>query len=357
MSARFLLRLAAGASALLGLAFLAGGCAGGAPPAATAPGGATPSFLVASADTALASGDPDGARRLLLRAVEEAPESAFVHVALGRLHTAFRRYKDARESFDRAAQLDPLDPEPAYWLGKAYQQSGDLAAASQAYAAALRLDPYHRAAAAALGPILGARYAAAGVPAEYALLRDRPTVTRGELAVALAVEFGADPDRVSWRSDARPRGNDVELESAWGGRWAKAAVARGWIVPFADGSFHLDDPVTRAALALALAGLERGWAGDPSPSAAPRDTTEIAFADLGPRHYLRRAASSAVAAGLPLRREPEHGVAAGQGSVPDAGAGVRFDPWAAATGADLMLALRGMARRLGARPVVSTEPG
>ncbi len=312
----------------------------------TVPDAAPPAFLVAAADTALASGDPDGARRLLLRAAEEAPESAFVHVALGRLHTAFRRYKDARESFERASSLDPLDPEPAYWLGKAYQQSGDLPAAARFYAAALRLDPSHRAAAAALGPILGARYASAGIPAEYALLRGRPTVTRGELAVALAVEFGADPGAVAWRSDARPRGDEAELESAWGGRWAKAAVSRGWIDPLPDGRFHFDDPVTRAALALALARVERRWNLDASTPMVSRDTTEVHFTDLGPRHYLRQAAAKAVAAGLPLRGEPEAGMS-----------GRRFDPWAAATGVELLAALRGMARVLGATPVVSTEPG
>jgi tetratricopeptide (TPR) repeat protein len=72
----------------------------------------------------LASGDVDRARRLLERAIEAAPESAVVHVAWGRLQTALRRYKDAKESFDRAEGLDPRSGEPAYWLGRAYQQTG-----------------------------------------------------------------------------------------------------------------------------------------------------------------------------------------------------------------------------------------
>ena len=317
------------------------GCGGGAPsPSTSVEGDAPPSILVASADTALALGEPEEARRLLARALAAAPESAFVHVAYGRYHTALRRYKDAKESLERAAALDPASPEPLYWLGRAYQQSGDLGSAAQAYTAALRLDPHHAPSAAALGPILGARYEAAGVPGAYALLRERPALTRGEFAVVLGVELGADPDRAVWRSDSAPsEAEDEEFTAAWGGRWARAAAARGWITPFADGSYHLDDPVTRAALALALAAVERAWGPGPA-SGSPADSAGArSFPDLGPHHYLARVASRASADGLPAR--------------PDG----RFEPWASASGSEVLQAVRGLGRRLGASPVISTEPG
>ena len=318
-----------------------GGGGGGAPPPATGvEGGASPEFLVASADTALAAGEPEEARRLLARAAAAAPESAFVHVAFGRYHTALRRYKDAKGSFERAAALEPTSPEPYYWLGRAYQQAGDLASAAQAYTAALRLDPNHAPSAAALGPILGARYEAAGIPGEYALLRERSTLTRGELAVVLGVELGADPDHAVWRSDAAPStAEDEEFAAAWGGRWARAAAARGWISPFADGSFHLEDPVTRAALALALSAVERQWAAVSTAAALGDSSSARTFSDVGPHHYLARVASRAVADGLPVR--------------PDG----RFEPWASATGGETLQAVRGLALRLGASPVVSSEPG
>jgi tetratricopeptide (TPR) repeat protein len=318
------------------------GCGKGASPSARVAevvGEAPPRILVANADSALAAGDAEGARRLLLRAEKLAPDSAFVYLGLGRLQTALRRYKDAKESFERAASLDRGSPEPAFWLGKAYQQSGDLAAAAQAFTLALRLDPNHRGAAAALGPILGARYEAAGIPGDYALLRERSTLTRGELAVVLAVELGADPDRVAWRSDAAsPQGE--EFEGAWAGRWARAAASREWITPFADQKYHLDDPVTRAALALTIASVERRWgpATGTGAAGAPQEPGTIAFPDLGPRHYLYRAATRATLAGLPVRGDDG-----------------RFEPWSSATGNDVLLAIRGMARRLGAVPVVSSE--
>ncbi|HEU4332865.1 MAG TPA: tetratricopeptide repeat protein [Candidatus Eisenbacteria bacterium] len=317
------------------------GCGGGGATLPVAIGEDAPAgFLVASADTALGSGDVEGARRLLDRALRAAPESASVHVAWGRLQTALRRYKDAKEAFDRAAALAPRSPEPPYWLGRAYQQSGDPEAAARSFADALRVDPAHRPSSEALAPILGARYEAAGVPPEYALLRDRATVSRGELAVILAVELGADPDRSVWRSDARLDGDEEELDASWGARWVRAAAARGWIEPFADGSYRLNDPVTRAGLALTVVGLERRWgprasatvgAGD---GAAPRS-----FADLGPRHYLARAAAEATGYGLPSRSDDG-----------------RFEPWAAANGTEALRTVRALARVLGATPVVSAEP-
>jgi hypothetical protein len=283
----------------------------------------------------LASGDVDRARRLLERAIEAAPESAVVHVAWGRLQTAPRRYKDAKESFDRAEGLDPRSGEPAYWLGRAYQQTGDTKAAAASFARALHRDPEHRAAAAALAPILGARYEAAGIPPEYALLSRQATVSRAELAVILAVEFGADPDRTVWRSDGALKGHEEELDAAWGGRWIRAAASRGWVAPFPDGTYRLDDPVTRAVLALTIATLDRRWPA----SARPRATTPVrAFPDLGPRHYLAPAASEATDAGLPLRGDDG-----------------RFEPWAVATGEEALAAARGLARRLGATPIVSSD--
>jgi len=319
----------------LALALLAAGCGGSRqmmPPVAS---DAPPSYLIASADTALAIGDVEGARRLLTRALAVAPESAGVHVAWGRLHTALRRYKDAKDSFDRAEALDPGSGEPAYWLGRAYQEAGDTRAAAAAFTRALRRDPTHRAASAALLPLLGARYEAAGIPAAYAALASRSTISRAELSVVLAVELGADPDRSVWRSDAPLEGDEEELTAAWAGRWVRAAAMRGWITPYPDGTYRLDDPVTRAVLALTLARVDRQWTGS-APAAGSE--SDRAFSDLGPRHYLVRAASEAADAGLPLRGEDG-----------------RFEPWSAATGAEALAVVRGLARRLGATPIVSPE--
>jgi len=164
----------------------------------------------------------------------------------------------------------------------------------------------------------------------------------------LAVELGVDPDRSVWRADQVHRTDWAVLDDAWGSRWLRASVARGWIGPLADRDLHLDDPVTRGALALLLAEIE---VTSPVPArpdsaalgmpgrAAGANATSIPkeFPDLGPRHYLGRAASTAARLGLPLRD------------------GGRFEPQAFAAGFEALLGIRGLARAIGATPIVSGE--
>ncbi len=111
-------------------------------------------------------------------------------------------------------------------------------------------------------------------------------------------------------------------------------MARGWIDPFPDGSYHLGDPVTRGTLALLIAEIAASAGKVGSEDA--RSGMDL-FPDLGRRHYLARAAGAAVSMGLPLRPEG------------------RFEPSASATGAEVHAVLRGLAERLGAQPVVNEE--
>ncbi len=345
-------------AAVLGLALALvlgiAGCSGSKPRVGSAPQGAAldaaagPEALVALADSAIAAAESDLARRALARAAEVAPQSAAVHVGLGRYYTAILRYKDAKAELDRAAELEPASPEPHYWLGVAYLKAGEKEQAFRSLSRALRLDPSHPGAREAVRPLLEARYRAAGVPGEYAAIPEHPTVTRGELGVMLAVELGVDPDRSVWRSDQVHRSDWAVLDGAWGSRWLRAAVARGWIGPLADRDLHLDDPVTRGALALLLAEIEVS-----SPPPARPDTSALGipargvvagattgleeFPDLGPRHYLGRAASVAARLGLPLRD------------------GGRFEPQAFAAGFEALRGIRGLARAIGATPIVSGE--
>ena len=271
-------------------------------------------------------GEPEPARRSLTRAVELNPGSAEAHDALGRLHTATHRYLDAKNELDRAAALDTLSAIPLYHLGLAYEQAGDSLHAADAYARALRRDPNHAPTQAALGALLDARYQAVGLPEGYGALRAHPSLSRGELGVMLAAELGADPDRPAWRGGTDHPSDSEEARGAWGERWLRVSMARGWIAPFPDRSYHLGDPVTRGALALLMAeiaGRKVEGSADPLP-------------DLGRRHYLARAAGQAVAIGLPLR------------------AG-RFEPWASVTGMEALTALKGLAARLGVVPVEGSE--
>jgi tetratricopeptide (TPR) repeat protein len=294
---------------------------------------AGPEALVALADSAVKAGDADVARRALERASEIAPTDARVRLGYGRYYVALRRYGDAKVEFERAGILDPKSPEPPYELGMAYLTAGERASGHRALLQALRLDPSHAGSLAALRPLLEERYRAAGIPGEYAMLPARATVSRGELGVILAVELGVDPDRVTWRSDAAHRTDWPALDAAWGSRWLRASVARGWITPMADRDLHLADPMTRGALAILVSKVLAR-----SPGAARDSAGLMEFADLGPNHYLGLAAGRAAGLGLAAREDGT------------------FDPQALATAADALHVVRGLARRTGAMPVVSTEP-
>jgi tetratricopeptide (TPR) repeat protein len=320
------------------------GCAGSHPQGEQESGlaidpNASPAALVALSDSALAQAEPALARRALERAASLDPKSASVRLGYGRFYTAIQRYKDAKTEFERAQTLDPSSPEPAYGLGIAYLKAGQQDLAYESLSRALRIDPTHEGARSAIRPMLEERYRRAGVPPEYASIPERASVSRGDLGVILAVEAGLDPDRVSFRSDAPYRVDWPAIDRAWGSRWLRASVGRGWIAPMADRDLHLDDPLTRGTLAVLLGRIEAE-----SPR-APSDTTRTAthgvaavFPDLGSRHYLGHAAALAVALGLPTR---------------DSG---RFEADALATGLETLTAVRGLARRMGAMPVVSTDP-
>lgn len=339
------------ASALVLAAGLgAGGCAGskggGAGSAALSiDPTASPTALVALADSAIAVAEPELARRALARASEIAPTSAAVVTAQGRYYAAVYRYKDAKSEFERAAALDPSSPEPQYWLGMAYLKAGSKEQAFRSLSLALRIDPTHQGASAAIRPLLEDRYRAAGIPVEYASLAGRSTITRGELGVMLAVELGLDPDRTVWRSDQAHRTDWPAIDAAWGSRWLKVSVARGWTSPLADGDLHLEDPITRGAFAILIARIDASWpravaadSASTGPAAAEGSARAGGFPDLGPRHYLGRAAAAATDLGLPVR---------------DQG---RFEPLAFVTGWETLWALRGLARSMGTEAIVSGEP-
>jgi len=281
----------------------------------------------------LSLSESEPARRFLTRAVELDPRSAEAHDALGRLHTATHRYLDAKSEFDRAAALDTVSALPLYHLGLAYAQAGDKTKAAEAFSRALARDPNHVPSQEALSSALDSRYTSAGLPEGYAALRTHPSISWGELGVMLAAELGADPERPSWRGGTDHPSDTEEARGAWGERWVRASMARGWIAPYPDGSYHLGDPVTRGALALLMTGIA-GSAGRRGGETAPGIDP---FPDLGRHHYLARAAQTAAAIGLPLRPEG------------------RFEPWASATGSEAYAALKGLAQAIGVEPVVREE--
>ncbi|BAM03597.1 tetratricopeptide repeat protein [Phycisphaera mikurensis] len=75
------------------------------------------------------------------RIMELAPNEANGYLMAGLVWQRRGRHADALNLFDRAADLDPLDPTPVVMRGLCLQKTGQWAAAREAYAEALRRQP------------------------------------------------------------------------------------------------------------------------------------------------------------------------------------------------------------------------
>ncbi|MDO6412779.1 cytochrome C biogenesis protein [Sphingomonas sp. BIUV-7] len=89
-----------------------------------------------AADGLIRSGDAAYAAGILRAGLEHRPRSATLWIGLG---NAIAQYADglvtppARYAFEHASQLAPDSPAPAYFLGLALAQSGDLDGAEQSW--------------------------------------------------------------------------------------------------------------------------------------------------------------------------------------------------------------------------------
>lgn len=105
-------------------------------PAATA--------TLAAADDRLRAGDTAGAVQLLIDAVHDQPRNAVLWTGLGTaltFHDAGQLSPAAQTAFRRGFALAPDQPGPAFFLGLASVQGGDLPAAKRAWLQALERTP------------------------------------------------------------------------------------------------------------------------------------------------------------------------------------------------------------------------
>ncbi|MBX5447954.1 MAG: tetratricopeptide repeat protein [Acidothermus cellulolyticus] len=93
----------------------------------------------------LESGSAAAAEQVLHRAAQAAPGSRSILEALGRAQFQSRRYRAARESFERIVDANPTDDYAQFGMGLAAARAGDLLTAVEhlALAAAMRPDIAH----------------------------------------------------------------------------------------------------------------------------------------------------------------------------------------------------------------------
>jgi tetratricopeptide (TPR) repeat protein len=95
-------------------------------------------------ESGLAAEAAGNVREALIRyeaAVKSAPEAAPPALRLGTLCHRLRDYERARQLLERAAGLDPNDPEIAFRLGAACDALGDRTAATASYGRTMALAP------------------------------------------------------------------------------------------------------------------------------------------------------------------------------------------------------------------------
>lgn len=108
------------------------------------PGQPGDSAVLAAADAQLRSGDTTAAARGILDAMGQRPSDAALWAGLGSAvsaHDGGQVSPTAQFAFKRAIALAPNEPGPPFFLGLAYVQAGEMAAAKAAWLRALGLAP------------------------------------------------------------------------------------------------------------------------------------------------------------------------------------------------------------------------
>ena len=112
--------------------------------AAIMPGEPGDAAVLAAADDRLRAGDTAGAAQVVRQAIGQRPNDTALWTGYGSAiatHDGGQVSPAAQYAFRRAFSLAPEAPGPPFFLGMAYVQSGELAAAKAAWLRALALAP------------------------------------------------------------------------------------------------------------------------------------------------------------------------------------------------------------------------
>jgi tetratricopeptide (TPR) repeat protein len=245
--------------------------------------------LVADAQQAARQGRLDEARSGYLRALEAAPESAFVYRELARVERRAGMLDEALQHARRAVELDAADAEALVALGEVFE-------ARQGWEQAL--DAYDRATAAGAVGLdariddLRERAALARLPEAYRAIPQAPRLARGDLAALIGVRL-APLLRAS-----RGAGAVLITDSRahWAHPWIVAVARAGVMPPYDNHTFQPRNPVRRSDLAQVASRLLQ-VVGSRDGKTHAWGTTRVGFSDIGPGHLAYAAASMAVASG------------------------------------------------------------
>jgi tetratricopeptide (TPR) repeat protein len=248
--------------------------------------------LVEEARLARQRGELEPAREAWTRALQAAPESAFMYRELAAVERQLGRLDEAKAHAASALRLDDRDAASAALLGEIDAARGDLTAALDAYRRAQALDPR-----ADYGPRIAEierRVALAALPEAYRAIAGRQTITRGDLAALAGVALerwlgGGETTQAPLITDARGH---------WAQRWILALGSSGLMEVYPNHTFQPGAPVRRSDVAdLVQRTLERAATRNPSAPTTWRSAAPT-FPDLPATHAAYAAAAAAVGAGV-----------------------------------------------------------
>jgi tetratricopeptide (TPR) repeat protein len=246
---------------------------------------------VAAGRAAREAGDLAGARDALGRALQAAPDSAFLYRDLAHIARDLDDPAEAARLVNRALEIDAEDAASYALRGELRERSGDMDGALADYRRATSLDAGLIEVASRIARI-DAERAEAAVPAEFKAIRESPRLTRGDLAALLAYRLPVllQPQRAPMViTDARRH-------------WAQDAILQvtraGAMEVFPNHTFQPGTPMTRGDLAMTVNRVLMLLAARaPGAAQAWRDA-RLTFSDIRPGNVLYPAISRSVASGV-----------------------------------------------------------
>ena len=221
-----------------------------------------------------------------------SPDSAFLHVELGRVERAQGNIEAALAHARQAQRLDPTDPATFLFEGELQEEVEDLPGAILAYERADRLDPTE--ATARRIERLDEHVRRADLPLEILEIPSKSMVTRGDLAALVGVRF---PNLLRDGASRRPV-IITDTRNYWGSQWIQSVTQAQVMTVDAGYRFEPTRTLQRGELAQAVAAV-LDLIASLDPAAASRwDDARSSFSDMRPGHLNYPSAARAVAAGV-----------------------------------------------------------
>ena len=226
------------------------------------------------------------------RVIAASPNSAFLHVELGRVEFRQGNLDLALGHARRAVELDPVDPAALLLEGELHEASGDVQAAILAVERLDRLDPTEETA--RWLERLNERVRLAELPPEVLAISSKTAVTRGELAALIGTRFPSLlRDAAGWRTVII-----TDTRDYWGHLWILDVTQAGVMGVDAGYRFEPAQTVRRGELAGVIDAMLDLFAEiDPAASARWAGETPD-FSDMRRSHLSYMSAARAVAAGV-----------------------------------------------------------